>query len=58
MLQLGVDQFSANSVPQGQGHQFGTAPVYAWAEILPPPGWSDERTDELAVVIGDRAWLR
>ncbi|MFD7075806.1 alpha/beta hydrolase [Nocardioides sp. NPDC059952] len=58
MLQLGVDQFSANSVPVGQGHQFGTAPVYAWAEILPPPGWSDQRTDELAAVIDDRVWLR
>ncbi|SDL18046.1 Uncharacterized membrane protein [Nocardioides sp. YR527] len=58
MLQLGVDQFSANSVPRGQGHQFGTAPVYAWAEILPPPGWTDQRTDELAVVIGNRVWLR
>ncbi|MFE7225980.1 alpha/beta hydrolase [Nocardioides sp. NPDC057577] len=57
MLQLGVDQFSANSVPRGQGHQFGTAPVYAWAEILPPPGWSDQRTDELAALIGDRVWL-
>lgn len=58
MLQLGVDQFSANSVPRGQGHQFGTAPVYAWAAILPPPGWTDQRTDELAAVIGDRVWLR
>ncbi|MFE3999895.1 alpha/beta hydrolase [Nocardioides sp. YIM B13467] len=57
MLQLGVDQFSANSVPSGQGHQFGTAPVYAWASILPPPGWTDQRTDELATVIGDRGWL-
>ncbi|MER6974797.1 alpha/beta-hydrolase family protein [Nocardioides sp. NPDC000445] len=58
MLQLGVDQFSANSVPPGQGHQFGTAPVNAWAEILPPPGWTEERTDELAAVIGNRGWLR
>lgn len=58
MLQLGVDQFSANSVPAGEGHQFGTAPVNAWAEILPPPGWTDERTDELAAVIGNRGWLR
>ncbi|MFJ2758957.1 alpha/beta hydrolase [Nocardioides sp. NPDC087217] len=57
MLQLGVDQFSANSVPSGQGHQFGTAPVHAWASILPPPGWTDQRTDELATVIGDRGWL-
>ena len=58
MLQLGVDQLSANSVPRGQGHEFGTAPVYAWAAILPPPGWTDQRTDELAGVIGDRVWLR
>lgn len=58
MLQLGVDQFSANSVPAGQGHQFGTAPVHAWAAILPPPGWTDQHTDELAAVIGDRTWLR
>ncbi|MDQ4114341.1 MAG: alpha/beta-hydrolase family protein [Actinomycetota bacterium] len=57
MLQLGVDQFSANSVPSGQGHQFGTAPVYAWAAILPPPEWTDQRTDELAAVIGRRTWL-
>ncbi|WP_328529792.1 alpha/beta-hydrolase family protein [Nocardioides sp. NBC_00368] len=58
MLQLGVDQFSANSVPAGQGHQFGTAPVHAWAAILPPPGWTDQRTVELVEVIGDRKWLR
>lgn len=58
MLQLGVDQFSANSVPSGQGHQFGTAPVYAWAAILPPPDWTEQRTDELAAVIDDREWLR
>lgn len=57
MLQLGVDQLSANSVPRGQGHEFGTAPVHAWAAILPPPGWTDQRTDELAAVIGDRGWL-
>lgn len=54
MLQLGVDQFSANSVPGGQGHQFGTAPVFAWAAILPPPGWTDQRTAELAEVIRAR----
>lgn len=58
MLQLGVDQLSANSVPAGQGHQFGTAPVHAWAAILPPPGWTDQRTDELAAVIGGRTWLK
>lgn len=54
MLQLGVDQFGANDVPAGQGHQFGQAPVHAWAKILPPPGWTDADTAELAKVIRDR----
>ncbi|MEI7056512.1 alpha/beta-hydrolase family protein [Nocardioides sp. CCNWLW239] len=58
MLQLGVDQFSASAVPDGQGHEFGTAPVRAWAAILPPPGWTDQQTEELVEVIGDRALLR
>jgi uncharacterized membrane protein len=54
MLQLGVDQFGANDVPAGQGHQFGQAPVYAWAKILPPPGWTDADTTALASVIRNR----
>lgn len=54
MLQLGVDQFGANDVPAGQGHQFGQAPVHAWAKILPPPGWTEADTAELAKVIRDR----
>ena len=48
MLQLAADQMVANDVPDGQGHQFGQEPVYAWAEILPPPGWSDDDTTRLA----------
>ena len=55
MLQTGVDQFVANSVPQGQGHLFGQAPVYAWAEILAPEGWNHQKTAELAEVIKKRA---
>jgi uncharacterized membrane protein len=57
MLQLAVDQFGANDVPAGQGHQFGLAPVYAWAEILPSPGWTDADTAALATVISDRQVL-
>ncbi len=51
MLQLGADQMVANDVPDGTGHQFGTAPVDAWATILPPPGWTAADTTRLADTI-------
>lgn len=46
-LQLAVDQL-ASGIPDGQGHEFGQAPAYAWASILPPEGWSDADTERLA----------
>ncbi|NLC97752.1 MAG: hypothetical protein GX678_01570 [Actinomycetales bacterium] len=55
MLQTGVDQFVANDVPVGQGHLFGQAPVYGWATILAPEGWSDAKTEALAKVIAQRS---
>lgn len=54
MLQLAVDQLTANSVPAGQGHQFGQEPVYAWAQILPSPGWTADDSDRLAAELGSR----
>lgn len=54
MLQLGADQLVANDVPNGQGHQFGTAPAVAWATILPPPGWTSSDTTRLVARIADR----
>ena len=47
VLQLAVDQL-ASGIPDGQGHEFGQAPVRAWAAILPPPGWQGEDTESLA----------
>jgi uncharacterized membrane protein len=55
MLQLAVDQAAANSVPAGQGHQFGQAPVFAWAQILPPPGWSESDSTSLASTLARRS---
>lgn len=49
-LQLAVDQLAAG-IPDGQGHEFGQAPVYAWAQILPPDSWPTASTEPLA------AWL-
>lgn len=54
MLQLGVDQLTANSVPAGVGHQFGQEPVYAWAAILPPEGWTDTDSVRLASTLASR----
>ncbi len=48
MLQLAADQLVANGVPDGTGHQFGQEPVYAWARILPPEGWTDADSERLA----------
>lgn len=47
MLQVAADQMVANAVPPGQGHDFGQAPVHAWASILPPPGWDPQQTERL-----------
>jgi len=54
MLQLAVDQLTANSVPAGVGHEFGQEPVYAWAAILPPDGWTDEDSVRLADTLAAR----
>ncbi len=58
MLQLAADQMVANSVPAGQGHEFGQEPARAWAQILPPPGWTEGDTerlvDQLASLEGTR----
>jgi uncharacterized membrane protein len=51
MLQLAADQMVANSVPAGQGHQFGQEPAGAWAVILPPPGWTEEDTERLVAQV-------
>ncbi|GAA1166684.1 putative membrane protein [Kitasatospora gansuensis] len=39
--QVTCDLAVSNDVPAGYGHRFGTLPVYAWARIAPPPGWTD-----------------
>jgi len=55
MLQLAADQLVANDVPAGQGHQFGQEPARAWAEILPPPGWTAEDTERLVTSVRSRS---
>ncbi|MFC7533070.1 alpha/beta hydrolase [Actinoplanes sp. GCM10030250] len=51
--QVSADMAVSNSVPDGHGHNFGTAPTFAWAQIAPPPGWTSARTAALAELLAD-----
>lgn len=51
LLQVALDQLPANDFGPGEGHEFGSAPVYAWAQILPPPDWTDTETERLAEAV-------
>jgi uncharacterized membrane protein len=46
-FQVSADLAVANSVPDGHGHKFGLVSVDAWAEVLPPEGWTDADTESL-----------
>nr|WP_245937840.1 alpha/beta-hydrolase family protein [Williamsia limnetica] len=46
-LQVSADMAVATGVPDGHGHNYLSAIPYAWSAILQPPGWTDQRTEEL-----------
>jgi uncharacterized membrane protein len=46
-FQVSADLAVANSVPDGHGHKFGLVSVDAWAEVLPPGGWTEADTESL-----------
>ncbi|MBI1378012.1 MAG: hypothetical protein GC157_11115 [Frankiales bacterium] len=50
-LQVTVDQFVGVDVPQGQGHNYGTAMPATWAAVTQPPGWTQAKTDKLTQLI-------
>ncbi len=49
---LSGDMLNSQGVPAGHGHVYGTAPVYAWADILRPAGWTPADTQRLAEHLG------
>lgn len=51
-LQLAIDQLAAG-VPEGQGHEFGLAPISAWAHVLAPPDWTEADTEALKVTLAE-----
>lgn len=49
--QVTTDMAFATGVPPGHGHNYGAAAVTAWTEIVPPEGWTSERTATLTNTI-------
>lgn len=49
--QVTGDMVFSTGVPPGHGHNYGAAPVAAWADIVPPAGWTAERTAALTEII-------
>jgi uncharacterized membrane protein len=46
-LQVSADMAVAVDVPDGHGHVYVRNVANAWAAILSPPGWTDEKTEKL-----------
>lgn len=51
-LQVAVDQFFGTTVPVGQGHNYSNIMVSAWASVVQPPDWNQEKSIELQRIIG------
>ena len=53
-LQVTVDQFFGVNVPPGHGHNYIDTIAYAWAHVVAPPDWTDEKSARLqALIDGD-----
>ncbi|MGV1003495.1 MAG: alpha/beta hydrolase [Candidatus Nanopelagicales bacterium] len=50
-LQVTVDQFNGVNVPNGQGHNYPSMMVAAWAAVTQPPDWTAARTDQLQELV-------
>jgi uncharacterized membrane protein len=49
--QVAADLALSTAVPAGHGHSYGTEQAAAaWASIIPPPGWTAQRTAELGTL--------
>ena len=50
-LQLTVDQFFANDILGGHGHNYAPDAAAAWAAVAPPDDWSQEQINALQIHI-------
>lgn len=50
-LQVTVDQFFGVSVPNGHGHNYPNSIVGAWAAVIAPADWSDQKANQIQNII-------
>ena len=50
-FQVTVDQAVAGGAPDGFGHNYRDTLVYAWASVVPPEDWTNEKSDRLQAKI-------
>jgi uncharacterized membrane protein len=46
-LQVSADMAVATDVPAGHGHVYVADVANGWAAVLPPPGWTPQKTEKL-----------
>ncbi len=46
-LQVSADMAVAVDVPDGHGHRYVADVADGWAAVLPPPGWTPDKTAKL-----------
>jgi uncharacterized membrane protein len=49
--QVTADLPFAGNVPDGHGHSYTTQYVGAWAHVLQPPDWTEEKADRLREIL-------
>lgn len=49
--QVSADMANAAGVPDGHGHNYGTAVVDAFAAVMPPPGWTPADTERVRMAV-------
>lgn len=50
-LQVGIDQFFGTTVPNGHGHNYPDSMVDAWAAVVPPANWNEQKASDLRAII-------
>jgi uncharacterized membrane protein len=49
--QVTADMVYSTGVPPGHGHSYGTQSMHAWVDIVPPDGWTADKTAALDTIV-------
>jgi uncharacterized membrane protein len=51
--QVTADMVYSTGVPPGHGHSYGTQSMHAWVDIVPPDGWTADKTAALDTIVAN-----